>query len=258
MKSKNEKFVFEPALTEGLILARKNRFVLSVEIAGAISDCHCPTTGSIGNIVLSDLPCLLSASHGSGRKTPYTVEAISVDAPSVAHKSWVGINQNAANRYVEHALRTGQFANMVRDAQTVKREQFLGHSKLDFLVGNTYIEVKTPLVEINVPMGEHIVKKKGMEFHSFERFVRHMQELAESLNGGKKAILLVCFLYDNPRFSPSGRHRQSNAVRETVLSSIKRGVEVWQVNFTIDPTGVELSRYFEITTDFLLEGELDR
>jgi sugar fermentation stimulation protein A len=184
--------------------------------------------------------------------------AISLDAPSVAHKSWVGINQNAANRYVEHALKTGQFATMVRDAQTVKREQVLGHSKLDFLVGTTYLEVKTPLVEINVPMGEHIVKKQGTEFHSFERFVRHMQELAESLHGGTKAILLVCFLYDNPRFSPPGRHRQSGAVREAVLSSIKRGVEVWQVNFKIDQTGVELLRYFDITTDFLSEGKMDR
>jgi len=43
-----------------------------------------------------------------------------------------------------------------------------------------------------------------------------------------------------------------------VDTSIKRGVEVWQVNFKIDQTGVELSRYFEITHDFLAEGELGR
>jgi sugar fermentation stimulation protein A len=258
MHSKNETFVFEPALTEGRILKRKNRFVLSVEIDGAIYDCHCPTTGSIGNIVLSDIPCLLSTSHGSARKTPYTVEAISLDVPSLAHKSWVGINQNAANRYVEHCLRTGQLANMIQDAQTVKREPFLGQSKLDFFVGTTYIEVKTPLFEINLMMGDHIVKKKAGNFTAFDRFVRHIHELADSLNEGNTAILLVCFIYDNPRFSPPGRHRQSDYVRDAVRSSIQRGVEVWQVNFSIDQSGVELSRYFEITNDFLEYGSLRR
>src|SRR3989442_14629654 len=101
--------------------------------------------------------------------------------------------------------RTGQFATMVRDAQTVKREPFLGQSRLDFFVGNTYLEVKTPLVGINVTMGKHIVTKKGVESPSFERLVRHIQELAQSLDEGKKAILLVCFIYDNPRFSPPRR-----------------------------------------------------
>ena len=90
-------------------------------IDGTVHDCHCPTTGRIGNIVLSNIPCLLSKSDDGSRKTSHTVEAISLDLPSDKNKSWIGINQSAVNRYVEHFLRTGQFSAMVGNGETVMR-----------------------------------------------------------------------------------------------------------------------------------------
>jgi sugar fermentation stimulation protein A len=163
-------FVFEIPLTEGLIRKRRNRFIMEVDIDGTIYDCHCPTTGRIGNIVFRDIPCLLSESNDTKRKTRHTVEAISLDLPSEANKSWIGINQNAANRYVEHFLRTGQFSAMVGESKIVKREQKLGISKLDFLVDNTYLEVKTPLSKLQLEMKPHIATTEVSEFNSFERF----------------------------------------------------------------------------------------
>lgn len=70
-----------------------------------------------------------SSSHTSPpRKTQFTVEAVSLDDPSQPIKTWIGVNQTAANRYVEHFLRTGQFsrmfADMLREGErdSVKRE----------------------------------------------------------------------------------------------------------------------------------------
>lgn len=137
--------MFENALTEAIIRKRPNRFIMQVEINGEIVDCHCPTTGRIGNLVLENLPCLLSKSASATRKTPYTVEAISVNPIDADTKSWIGINQNAANRYVEHYLKNGGFSDIIGDGvQEVLREQWIGVSKLDFLVGDIYLEVKTP------------------------------------------------------------------------------------------------------------------
>ena len=56
----------------------------------------------------------MSKSSDSKRKTLFTVEAVSLDRPEDTDKSWIGINQNAANRYVEHFLTNGGFKNKKR------------------------------------------------------------------------------------------------------------------------------------------------
>lgn len=252
--SESNAFIFETPLIEGVICKRRNRFIMEVEINGVLYDCHCPTTGRIGNIVFSNIPCLLSKSKDTTRKTLYTVEAISLDLRSENNKSWIGINQNAANRYVEHFLRTGQFSAMVKNGDAVKREQHLGNSKLDFLVGNTYIEVKTPLQNLQVEIKDHIATKKISEFNSFERFIKHVNELAGSLEQNERAILLNCFIYENPGYKVPNRNKHSNYIKDEVQSCIKRGIEIWQVNFKITPTEVNLVNYFETTNDFMNGG----
>ena len=135
-------FRFAVPLVEGVIEKRNSQFTMTVNYEGRSVACHCPTTGRIGNLDVAGRPCLLSASADPGRKTPYTVEAISLNRPEDEAKSWIGINQNAANRYVEHYLRNGGFSDMVGTNQDVQREKFLGASKLDFLVETLILRSK--------------------------------------------------------------------------------------------------------------------
>ncbi|MGW0949257.1 DNA/RNA nuclease SfsA [Streptomyces sp. NPDC002623] len=156
LQMRNKKICFAEPLAQATIVRRRNRFVIDVDVEGAEVACHCPTTGRIGNLVLDGLPCLLSSSTNAARKTPYTVEAVSVDAPQGRALTWIGINQTAANRYVEHAL-TGGLLSQIVTVHTIQREKFLGPSRLDFLVNDdTYVEVKTPLENLQVPLGSHV------------------------------------------------------------------------------------------------------
>lgn len=41
---------------------------MMVELDGELHDCHCPATGSIGNIVFHDIPCLVSRSNDPKEK----------------------------------------------------------------------------------------------------------------------------------------------------------------------------------------------
>ncbi|MEN6554547.1 MAG: DNA/RNA nuclease SfsA [Methanobacterium sp.] len=242
---------YETPLIEGIIEKRKSQFTIDVCIDNEVLTCHCPTTGRIGNIDLSGILCLLSKSDNPKRKTPYTVEAVSLDLPESKEKSWIGINQNAANRYVENALVKGLFQDMVSGYDTVLREQVLGISKLDFLVGNIYIEVKMPLLSIQLPYPKHIKTKKVGKFNSTERFIKHINELAGSLVSNQRAILLVCFIYDNPGFKVEVRSTGSDFVESEVQKCISKGIEIWQVNFSISKDGVRLQKYFEITHNFM-------
>jgi sugar fermentation stimulation protein A len=247
----NMVFKYETPLLEGIIERRKSQFTIDVIINNEVVRCHCPTTGRIGDIDLSGIPCLLSKSSDPKRKTPYTVEAVSLDLPQSKEKSWIGINQNAANRYVENALVEGLFSDMVGGYDSVLREQALGVSKLDFLVGNTYIEVKTPLLSIQLPYPKHVKTKKTGKFSSTERFVKHINELAGSLANHERAILLACFIYDNPGFKVEVRSTNSDFVEHEVQKCISKGIEIWHVNFSISKEGVRLLKYFDITYNFM-------
>jgi len=60
-------FKFNESLVEGVIVKRKGQFTMICEINGEINNCHCPTTGRIGNLDVSGLPCLLSKSSALKR-----------------------------------------------------------------------------------------------------------------------------------------------------------------------------------------------
>lgn len=242
-----EPFTFPEPLIEGVIERRRSQFTMQVVVGGESVSCHCPTTNRIGDIDLGGRPCLLSKAADPKRKTPYTVEAVSLNRPMDADKSWIGINQNAANRYVEHYLANGGFSEMVGHDAEVRREVFLGESKLDFLVdGCIYLEVKTPLISLQVEVPEWVRRKKQTPFDSTGRMVRHVGELAASLGENDRAILLTCFIYDNPGFQVVHRSEHYEQTKAALDAARAAGVETWQANFELTPEGVELRKCFPI------------
>ena len=136
---------------------------------------------------------------------------------------------------------------MIGDGNTVYREKFLRESKLDFLVGNTYLEVKTPLQQLQIDIPDYVKRKKYTPFSSTDRFQRHITELANSLESHQRAILLCCFIYDNPGFEVIEHSTNYDQVKKAVDSAQEKGVEIWQANFSIQPESVSLKKYFQIS-----------
>ena len=230
-------FRFPDPLKQGIIISRPNRFIMLVRAGNRTLRCHCPTTGRLGDLKLPGLPCLYSTSHSKSRKTAHTVEAIST---SRADYQWIGINQTAANRYLEFFLRRRALGCLARGP--VQREVRLGKSRIDFLVGNAYVEVKTPLTTLPAPKGTATVRRS--RFDSFDRLIKHMVALRNSLASGKKAKIVLCYLYDAKPFTPPHPDRTNARIFEAARVAEKAGVERWQVNLRIDASGVSLVRYF--------------
>lgn len=60
---------------------------------------HCNMLRQGLTIWRPQMPCLLSVPVSTAkRRTLFTVEAVSLDAPGTMTPSWIGINQKAANR----------------------------------------------------------------------------------------------------------------------------------------------------------------
>ena len=228
--------MFPVPLDRGTVLSRPNRFIMLVEAKGKTLRCHCPTTGRLGDLELAGLPCLYSTSGSRSRKTRHTVEAISTSDG----KSWIGINQTAANRYFEFFLREGALPGLA--SGKIRREVKLGRSRIDFLVGDAYVEVKTPLIML--PAGSRAARVRSSRFDSFDRLIRHMNELRGSLSGGKQAKIVLCFLYDAEPFMPPPPDGTNSKILEAAREAEKAGVERWQVNLRVDQAGVSLVKYF--------------
>lgn len=237
-----EKFTFKKPLIEGLIKSRPNRFIMDVEIGKKLEKCHCPSTGRIGNIFFSDIPCLLSKATTENRKTSHTVEAISIDN----RKTWIGINQTAINGYVEHFLKTNQLTGIAPPNSSVMREQTLGESRLDFRVGNTFIEIKMPLMFL--PVGAATESVKHSKFNSFDRLIKHFTELGNCLQHNERAILLLCFVFDAQKFSPPAPNEDNMKIVNAVNQAIEKGVEIWQLNLSMNKDSIEILRHFEISS----------
>ena len=75
---------------------------------------------------------------------------------------------------------------------------------------------------------------------------RHIAELGNSLSKNQRAIMLLCFIYDNPGFEVIERSKKYEEVKRIVDENIEKGVEIWQANFKITPSEVSLEKYFRI------------
>lgn len=243
------KYIFENELIEGIIVKRKSQFTMIVNINGEEVDCHCPTTGRIGNIETKNIACLLSKSKDPKRKTPYTVEAVSVDNLNEQNKNWIGINQILSNKLVEYFFETHQLDEIVSDYSEIRREVNLGISKLDFLVGDTYLEVKTPLTTLQVKYGSDIKTKPVTPFSSTDRFVKHINELAGSLKEHERAILLTVYQYEITE--PKARQKSTHytEVSAAIQEAKKKGLEAYEVSMKFAKDGVELTSCKNITDE---------
>ena len=208
-----------------------------VRAGSRVLRCHCPTTGRLGDLNLSGLPCLYSTSRSPSRKTAHTVEAIS---SSPTGGQWIGINQTAANRYFEFFLAKRALRRLA--SGPIQREVRLGKSRIDFLVGNAYVEVKTPLITLPAPEGTARIKRG--RFNSFDRLIKHMGELRSSLAYGRSAKIVLCYLYDAKPFTPPPPDGTNARILEAARAAEEAGVERWQVNLRIGASGVSLIRYF--------------
>jgi len=233
------KHLFSEKLIKGIIKSRPNRFIMMVEINGKMEKCHCPSTGRIGRMDFYNIPCLLSKSNSSVRKTNYTVEAF---YPESQNDLIIGINQTKANSYINFFLKNNQLQKMI-EVSEVKREVVLNKSKIDFFINdNCYLEVKTLLNDI--PFG---TKNVSNTFDSFERLIRHYTEISTQITKGQKAIVLLCNLYNaKPYIPPKKNGKNGGHVRKAVKEAISKGLEHWQINLQLDLNGISLIDYFKI------------
>lgn len=229
-------YLFEKPLIRGTMLKRKSQFTALVDIDGEELVAHIPTTNRIGDVENKNLPCLLSYHDNPKRKLKYDIEAVLLSDD----ENWVGINQILSNRLVEHFFIEHELDAIVSNYDTIQREVNLGISKLDFKVGDVYLEVKTPLTTINVKYGQNIKTLPPKPFSSTDRMVKHLKELAGSLEDHEKAVFLQVFQYRMTEKKERLRSIHYEEVAQTFKEASEAGVEFWEIQMDFRTEGVTL------------------
>lgn len=107
-------------------------------------------------------------------------------------------------------------------------------------MGDTYLEVKTPLTTINVVYGPHVNTLPPTPFSSTDRMVRHVKELAASLQSHERAVFLQVFQYRITQRKARLRSTHYEEVSQTIRQAAQQGVEFWEIQFDFRPEGVSL------------------
>jgi sugar fermentation stimulation protein A len=237
---------FVSPLQEGVILKRRNRFLMDVLLGDTVVACHCPVPGRIGDLVFDGVPCLVSTTDDPRRNTAFTVEAISIDAD----RQWIGIHQGRVNDFVEHWLQTNVISAFP-SPRHMERETVVRESRLDFKVNGVYMEVKAPLAELFVTPLPRFERRAVMRPVETERLMRHLETLIATLPETGRAVLLYVFLYDTPVFTGNPYRRHDARIRQLIRDAIAEGLEIWQVNAAISAEGIRLNSCVETTPHFM-------
>ncbi len=134
------RLVLSEPVVRGRLVRRYKRFFVDVEIDGVIHTAHTSNTGAMTGMLIEGAPVLLTRhdpkpGKKATRKLPLEVEAIHVGT------TWVVCNTIRANRVAGVFLRAGVFAELGNDVRG--SEVTVGNSRIDFLVGERLVEVKS-------------------------------------------------------------------------------------------------------------------
>ena len=243
------KLEFDKPLIDGLIISRPNRFIFNVQIDDQIVEAHCPSGGTIAGLSrknMQNLKCYLS-DHGenTGRRTRYTVEAISLDDGV----SYMGINQTRSNKYVEHFLTDTKVREILSISDQITREKKLRSSRIDFKVDDCYIEVKTMVAEYYRKPSSALAELMKSGTPSIDRMQKHINDLAAAIEEfSARAAVITVFQYDASTFKPPIDLEIYQDFVDDLRVARSKGLRQYQMNIQITKECVELISFFENET----------
>ncbi len=162
----------------GRFLERPNRFIAYVDVEGKTETVHVKNTGRCKELLLPGCEVVLEISDNSERKTKY--DLIAVYKKSLG---WVNIDSQAPNAVVKEWLESGKSG--FEGITYLKPEYKFGSSRVDF-----YLECGQRKILIEVKGCTLEIDKIGyFPDAPTERGVKHLKELAGSINKGYEAYI---------------------------------------------------------------------
>jgi sugar fermentation stimulation protein A len=234
---------FAAPLISGTLVQRYKRFLCDVKLAsGETITATCPNTGSMMGLTAPGCKVWLSESDSPTRKYRHTWEMIETDIGK--GPTLVGINTNHPNAIVTESIEAKKIAGLKGFGSLRREVKYGANSRIDILLeggdrGSTcYVEIK------NV----HLMRTAGLaEFpdSKTERGVKHLEELANMVAEGHRAVMLYLVQrQDATRFDLARDVDPLYAA--TYLKAKAAGVEMLAYRCRVRPEEIALDKEIEI------------
>ena len=205
----------------GKFLARPNRFIAHVEIAGREEIVHVKNTGRCKELLLPGVTVYVQHFPEGKRKTKY--DLIAVEKQNLL----INMDSQAPNKVVQEWLMEQEPFGKIT---YLKPECKHGESRFDF-----YLETEAKKMFIEVK-GVTLEEKGVVMFPDAptERGVKHVQELCHCLEQGyEAAIIFVVQMNGSRYFTPN---RRTHAAFATALEQAKAsGVQLMALTCAVTP-----------------------
>ncbi|MDO6425838.1 DNA/RNA nuclease SfsA [Thalassotalea sp. 1_MG-2023] len=233
-------------LAQATLEKRYKRFLADVILDnGDQTTIHCANTGAMTGCATPGNTVLYSVSENKKRKYPYSWELSITEQQHI-----ICVNTIRANQLVEEALNNG-IINEFEHFSALRREVKYGNenSKADFYLRDeneteTYIEVKS------VTLFEH--EQGYFPDAKTLRGQKHLRELIEIVEQGKRAVLLFAVLHSAINNVKAAAH--IDPIYADLLSQAKaKGVEVfaYKAEFSIKKHDVDIQLTTPIPVSFI-------
>ena len=205
-------------------LARPNRFIAHVELAGEPVVCHVKNTGRCRELLVPGAEVWLEKGSNPGRKTAWDLIAVRKGA------HLINMDAQAPNKvFAEWA------AQWEPELTALRSEVTYGQSRLDFC--------------LETPHGLHYVEVKGVTLEEnghtrfpdapTERGIKHLQELMRAVEEGHRAsAVFVIQMESVTDFAPNDDTHP--AFGAALREAAKAGVQVLAVNCRVTPGSLEI------------------
>lgn len=213
-------------LIEGRLLARYDRFIVSVKVGNRAVEAHCVNPGRMEGLVRPGCKAWISTVPAdSKRKLRYTLELLEID------KVIIGANTVLPNFLAETVVRAGLVPGMKRFSNLQREVRYGERSRIDLLLTqgarHHYVEVKNC----------HLVYPDQRAYFPDSVSVRaagHLHELALCADRGDKAsVLFVVQRKDGQSLRPSALHDPNFA--DAAQRAAKAGVRFQALQFEPSP-----------------------
>ena len=216
----------------GRFLARPNRFIAHVEMAGRTEVCHVKNTGRCRELLVPGVRVWLEESANPARKTRF--DLVAVEKETERGPLLINMDSQAPNKVFGEWARAGGFRP---DLTLLRPETAYGSSRFDFYWESPskrgFVEVKgVTLEEEGVARFPDAPTLRG---------VKHLEELAAARRAGYEAA--VCFLVQMEGM----RYLEPNDVTHPQFGDALRraagaGVEVLAMECAVTPEELRVVR----------------
>ncbi|MEG0831397.1 MAG: DNA/RNA nuclease SfsA [Acidaminococcaceae bacterium] len=211
----------------GYFLARPNRFIAQVELAGKIEICHVKNTGRCQELLTPRAVVYVEENTNPKRKTKYDLIAVQKGT------RLINMDSQAPNQVVHDWLLAGGLGSVT----ALKPESTYGKSRLDFYLEigqrRIYLEVKGVTLET-----DGIVRFPDAPT---ERGLKHLHELAGCIKDGFEAYVLFVIQMQNVQyFKPN--YQTHPAFGLALQEVAAQGVHLLAYDCLVTPTSLVLNK----------------